>query len=254
MKWPSFRKAGGLLAVLFGAILLAPIAEAKPLVADLSTYRVSITSDFRGTRIFLFGARGTTGQVVVAVRGPKANFLVRKKERVLGMWLVREQVKFLQVPQYYALYSTAPLDFITAPELRRSLELGLGALDMPTEQVKEMKPAEIEKFREQLRNVQSSQMLYSEQRNPVRFIGETLFKADLLFPDSILPGDYIADVYLIDGAGIAASQSVPIRVRKRGLEAFLSRAAHENPLSYGLSAVLIAALAGWSAHRLFRRL
>ena len=261
LTWHAASRADGSracwrvsLAIVF-ALLCAPAAQAKPLVADLSAYRIPITSDFRGTRIFLYGARGATGQVVVAVRGPKTNYLVRKKERVLGMWLVRKQVTFTQVPQYYALYSTAPLDFITTPQLRQAMGLGTQSIPMQISSQSDGLPPEVmDEFRAKFRAQQQSQMLYSEQGTPVRFIGETLFKADILFPDSIMPGDYIADVYLVDGSGIAASQSVPIRVRKRGLEAFVSRAAADWPLAYGICAVLIAAISGWGAHRLFRRL
>jgi uncharacterized protein (TIGR02186 family) len=241
------------LLVLAGFISLP--AQAKPLVADISGYRVNITSDFRGTRLFLFGARGATGQVVVVVRGPETTYLVQKKERVLGMWLVREQVRFMDVPQYYSIYSSAPLDFITSPELRRQLGLGLQFVPMTLEAPRpDLTGEALDAFRARLRSHQQEQMLYSDQSIPVRFIGETLFKSDILFPDSIRPGQYIADVYLVDGNGIAASQSIPIRVRKRGLEAFISRAAHEWPLFYGLCAVFIAGISGWAAHRLFRRI
>lgn len=239
-------------------LLLASSAQAaKPLVADLSAYKIAIDSDFRGTRLFLFGARGSVGQVVVAVRGPESSYIVRKKERVLGMWLVRKQAHFQHVPHYYALYSTAPLDLLTTPDLRRALALGLGALPMQAmigdKRTAELTPQEVDAFRMALRGQKARQLLYTEQTTPVRFIGETLFKAELAFPDSIQPGDYVADVYLLDGSGIVASQSVPIRVRKRGLEATLSSAAHDSPLLYGLAAVLLAMVAGWGGHRLFRR-
>lgn len=245
------------IALALGALAFcsASAAHAKPLVADLSTYRVNIASDFRGTRLFLFGARGATGQVVAVIRGAESNYLVQKKERVLGMWLVREQARFTNVPQYYSIYSSAPLDFITSPELRRKLGLGLQFVPMNLESPRpDLSAKSLDAFREQLRAHQQTQMLYSDQSTPVRFIGETLFKSDILFPDSIRPGEYIADVYLLDGSGVAASQSIPIRVRKRGLEAFISRAAHEWPLTYGICAVLIAAISGWAAHRLFRRM
>ncbi len=244
-----------LCAVAWGFAL--PAQAAKPLVADLSAYKIPINSSFRGTRLFLFGARGSAGQVVVVVRGPEAAYMVRKKERVLGMWLVRKQAAFDHVPQYYTLASTAPLDLITTPNLRRELALGLGALPMPLQQSGKnggLAPQELESFRSALRRQKADSLLYTEQPSPVRFIGDTLFKAEIAFPDSIQQGNYIADVYLLDGSGIVASQSVPIRVRKRGVEAFLSLAAHDHPLLYGLSAVLLALVSGWAAHRLFRRI
>ncbi len=255
----SRHKAGMtmIVALLIPLFFALPAFAAKPLVADLSAYKIAINSDFRGTRLFLFGARGSVGQVVVAVRGPDASYIVRKKERVFGMWLVRKQAQFQHVPHYYAIYSTAPLDLLTTPDLRRALGLGLGALSMAAKtsdpRTAALSSGELDAFRVALREQKARQLLYSEQTTPVRFIGETLFKAALSFPDSIQPGNYVADVYLLDGSGIVASQSVPIRVRKRGLEAALSEAAHDFPLLYGLASVALAMLAGWGAHRAFRR-
>src|SRR5690606_6886826 len=103
------------------------------------------------------------------------------------------------------------------PELRRQLNLGTQFIPMTALAKDEALSDDIvNEFRQQFRTRQQGQMLYSDQSTPVRFIGETLFKSDILFPDSIRPGEYIADVYLVDGTGVAASQSIPIRVRKRG--------------------------------------
>jgi len=46
---------------------------------------------------------------------------------------------------------------------------------------------------------------------------------------------------------------LPLRVIKTGIEDSITRAAHENPLSYGLFAVLLALITGWSASLIFRR-
>jgi uncharacterized protein (TIGR02186 family) len=258
MKWSPFDSApiwACLAFILFGALAIAPrMAHAKALVADLSAYRIPIASDFRGTRIFLFGSRGVSGQVVVVVRGPNQNYMVRKKEQVLGMWLVRQQVEFENVPQFYTLASTAPLDFISSPELRSQLQLGVEALPLKPIHALHIPDVQLSEFQNALRTHQTDQLLYSETASPVRFIGDTLFKADILFPDNIRPGDYVADVYLLDGSGLNATQSIPIRVRKRGLEATLSRGAHETPLLYGLGAVTLAMLFGWAAHRIFQRI
>jgi len=49
-------------------------------------------------------------------------------------------------------------------------------------------------------------------------------------------------------------QDSQIEVSKAGVERLLFRMAHDQPLLYGLIALLIAAVAGWGASELFRRM
>ena len=90
-------------------------ASAQPVVADLSSNRVSITSSFTGADIVLFGVREGGGDVIVVVRGPPQERLVRQKQRVAGIWVNRKQMIFGNVPGYYALATTRPLAEITDP-------------------------------------------------------------------------------------------------------------------------------------------
>ena len=52
---------------------------------------------------------------------------------------------------------------------------------------------------------------------------------------------------------MVAAQTTPLFVRKDGLGDNIARLAHEQPLGYGIAAVLIALTAGWTAGFVFRR-
>ncbi len=91
------------LLALMLSILPLPALAVTPIVADISNYRIDIDSGFNGTRIFLFGARNDNGDVVVVVRGPRKDFMVRKKEQIMGIWMNRERMKFFNVPDFYAI-------------------------------------------------------------------------------------------------------------------------------------------------------
>src|SRR5687767_9721209 len=87
-------------------LLLSTSAFATPLVADLSNYRIDIDSRFNGTRIFLFGARNDNGDIVVVVRGPSKNYIVRRKEEVAGIWVNRDRMRLFDVPDFYTVASS----------------------------------------------------------------------------------------------------------------------------------------------------
>ena len=85
-------------------------------------------------------------------------------------------------------------------------------------------------------------------------MAETLFKTVIEFPDDIPPGDYTAEIYLISGNEVAGMQSIPIKVVKSGLDAFVYAYAHDHPIFYGISAVVLSLSAGWFVGRDFERI
>src|SRR3546814_15352488 len=88
----------------------AEAAPADPLVVDLSSHLVAITTGFTGTDVLLFGATQGEGHIVVIVEGPHSNLAVRRKEQVLGIWVNREEVTFRNVPTFYQVKASDLLD------------------------------------------------------------------------------------------------------------------------------------------------
>lgn len=226
-------------------------APAAPLVADLSTYRIDMDAYFTGTRVFLFGARNDAGDVVAVVRGPARDFILRKKERFAGLWINRGRMKFFGVPAFYAVASSRKLEEIAPPSLLKQLGIGERALLSPPADPKLLN--DFSEYAPAFLDYQQRQKLYT-QTDMVRFMGETLFKMDVDFPDNIPPGDYTAEIYLINDARIIGMQTMPISVVKTGLDAWLYTTAHQRPVLYGAAAVLLALGIGWAAGRIFEKI
>ncbi len=83
-------------AVLLAAALLATPAPAERIVADLDQNRISITTGFDGSEIFVFGAVKREApapedapplDVIVVVIGPSEPVVVRRKRRQAGVWV-----------------------------------------------------------------------------------------------------------------------------------------------------------------------
>src|SRR5690606_22302578 len=103
-------------------------ASAQQLIADLSKHRVAITTGFTGDDVLLFGATEGPGDVVVVVRGPIGEVVVREKEQIAGIWVNRRQVLFTNVPEFYALASSAPLDTLVPTGVAARNEIGTAHL------------------------------------------------------------------------------------------------------------------------------
>lgn len=241
------------LAVLFLALLGLPAAASanNPLVADLSNYRINIDSGFSGTRLFLFGARNDNGDVVVVIRGPNRHYTIRKKEQIAGVWVNTQSMKFKYVPDFYVVASSKPLEQVQAASLFKQLRIGTDTLLRQPDSPEAM-PAYL-MFSQAFYRHQQERRLYLDKPVEVSFMGETLFKTQIDFPDTIPKGDYTAEIYLISEGELVGVQTTPIRVAKIGLDAFLFDYAHNNPLMYGISAVVIALCAGWGVGRLFEK-
>ena len=98
--------ASGPGATTFAQTDPAPAFEER-MEIGISTDEIAITSDFRGADLTIFGAiEGYDAallaqgkyDIVVALEGPKDNATVRKKERVLGIWINTRSMTFELVP------------------------------------------------------------------------------------------------------------------------------------------------------------
>lgn len=239
-----------LLFLVSGLWFLAP-AYAAPIVADISNYSIAMDANFTGTRMFLFGARNDTGDVVVVVRGPAKDFLIRKKEKVAGVWVNQSRMKFFGVPVFYSIGSSRPLEDIDSSSLFARLGIGENTLLANYSLGKNI--SDIADFSHAFLTSHYAKRLYQPSVHKLDFMAETLFKTTIEFPDTIPPGEYTAEIYLISDGDITGMQTIPIQVDKSGIDAFLYNYAHNFPALYGISAIVIALAAGWFAGRLFEK-
>ena len=107
------HKRLGLAAVLMLASMALPARaqdDARPETIEigLSTDSVAITSNFAGADLTIFGAldnadplvaRQGRYDVIVVLEGPARPVVVRRKNRILGMWINTESLTFVNVPK-----------------------------------------------------------------------------------------------------------------------------------------------------------
>ncbi|HTP78582.1 MAG TPA: TIGR02186 family protein [Rhizomicrobium sp.] len=236
------------------ALCAIPAFAAEDLVSGLSQDTVEITSNYTGTDIVVFGAiehLEDTGlnDVIVIVRGPDASVTVRKKDRVAGIWLNRDQATLQDMPTYYYLASTRPLTAIAAAYTLKRYGIGLSNL-APTRIFAHHDP---EPFRQALIRHKQQDGLYGETPTGVEFLSPTLFRVHVPVPATVTRGQYNAEVYLFRDGNVVSAQSTPLFIDQTGLERRLFNLAHSSPLAYGLFAVLMAGTLGWLSSVIFRR-
>ena len=239
-----------LLAVAFLAFPASARAEA--LVADLSSHLIAITTGFQGSELLLFGATDGEGDVVVLVRGPEESLKVRRKDRIGGIWVNRDEVTFEKVPVFFRMASNRPVgDFVPYTLLSRH-QLGLRFLELPVAEPTVLQ-ADIVSFRAALLRGKSREGFYAPGEGKVTFLGERLFRTNVVFPPNVPTGTYKIEVFLIRDGHVVGAQTTPLIVSKVGLGAEVFLFAHRHAAFYGILSVILAMLAGWLGAVAFRK-
>jgi uncharacterized protein (TIGR02186 family) len=254
------------LTFLFASLLLslgltAAAEEQRPEVvqSDISMREISIQSNFTGVEIVLFGSIDFSKapapdekpyDVIMVVRGPDRPLVVRRKERIAGLWMNGDSKTFSAVPDFYAVLASRPFRAIASEETLKPLGIGFANLDYG----KTVKGDNTDdEFRANLIRLQQERRLFQESDDAIGFIGRSLFRGSVDLPVNVPIGRYTTQVFLFrDGKLLSQSQS-SLQVHKVGLERVVYMLAYRYPLTYGLLAVLIAMSAGLLAWTAFRR-
>lgn len=243
-------------ATLTLALLLAlprPGTAAERLVADLDDHLVAITTGFTGTELLLFGSIDGDGEVVVVVHGPKERVTVRRKDRIAGIWVNREERGFQRVPAFYHVAATAPEAALDLPDtaLERH-QIGIDHLRLRL--VEGETRAERDDFATAIVRNKIRVGHYSSVPGRVEWRGGRLFRTSVLIPANVPVGTYTIETLLVSDGEVVSAQTTPLFVNKEGFGAQLFRAAHNYAALYGLGAILIAGFAGVAASWAFRKI
>lgn len=235
-------------------------AAAERLITSLSSHQVLVSLSFTGIELVLFGAiepdkqpvqRKSGYNIIVTVAGPRENMVVRRKDRVVGIWTNAESQPFERAPAYLAVLSNKPLDEIAPAEMLRRMEIGFNIV--PRAYVAAGIQSGDETFRDALIRLRKQRRLFIEETSAVTFLTPTLFRATIKLPAEAPVGTYDVDVRLFADEIALARANSALEVVKVGVEAFIASAAQNHGILYGLFTTLMALATGWFASIVFRR-
>lgn len=268
-----------LTAVMIGHVSLAraqtqptspasTTAPAKPrpenVEADVSTRSVAVTSSFTGTEIVVFGAidnaRHLTSneeqyEIVITLEGARQRLVARRKSNVTGIWVNTESVTFADVPSYYAIASTRPLDEIADPIVLRQRDIGFEQIPMQPERgwATGLSTADLRKFKSAVIRLKRKERLYVDSEFGVRFVGRNLFRATIDLPANVPVGPLATRVFLFRNGQLIDTFESRVQLAREGIERYLYDFAFSYPMLYGIAAVMIAIGAGLAASSIFQR-
>jgi uncharacterized protein (TIGR02186 family) len=257
----AFTAAAFLSLMLSAAPAKAQTPLAEGIQIGLSTDNVSITAGFSGADLTIFGslenpdplvARQGRYDVIVVLEGPPRPVVVRRKDRILGVWVNLESETFENVPMSYSVATTRPMQDITEPNSYKQLSLGASSLYMQPADASD-NPAPIEEFTKALRERKAATGLYSENVGGVQFLSQNLFRATVRLAPNVPVGTHKARAFLFKSGVFIKESSAQLEIRKSGFEQSIFRVAHNYSFLYGIFAILLALVTGWLGRLVFRR-
>ena len=250
-------------ALAVGAAFAVTDAQAERLIVSVSNHRVTVTPNYSGEELVLFGsvekddstpANRSNYDLVVTVSGPRADMVTRRKERRFGIWVNNDYRQFLKVPTYLAIFSNRPFEAIAPPEVQRRQQLGLNNV-LLTQRVgpdyADVVPNDA--FRSAFVRLRSQHGLYREATSAVTFLTPTLFRTGIPLPGEVPIGTYDVDIKLFAGGALVTRTDTAFEIVKVGFEQFVATTAHQNGFIYGLVTAFMALMTGWMASIVFRK-
>jgi uncharacterized protein (TIGR02186 family) len=257
-----WRAVALLLAGLAATIAEAP-AAAERLIVSVSNHRVTVTPNYSGEELVLFGsvekdadtpANRATYDLVVTIIGPRADMVTRRKERRFGIWINADYRQFLKVPSYLAVFANRPLDDIASPEVQRRQQLGLNNMIL-TQRVgpdfADVVPND--PFRSAFVRLRAERGLYREDASAVTFLTPTLFRTGIPLPAAVPIGTYEVEIKLFSNGVFVAKTETAFEIVKVGFEQFVATNARQNGFIYGLITTVMALMSGWMASIVFAK-
>ena len=245
------RIISGILACAFLALVSLPVVG---LVTDLSNRRIEIRYSFDGAELILFGAVGSSAvdpvndkfDIVVVVRGPEVETVVRRKEKVGIIWINNDELAFPSAPGYYAVAASRKLADIAHPTVFASYGIGFDNLPLIARTDRGLVEPNAE-FRAALYRLRAKDDLYRQERDSVTLVAEGLFRTDVFLPANVPVGQFQVETFVFQEGSLKARNRILLSVDKEGFERAAYDFAHEYPFLYGLLAVVVALSAGWFA-------
>ncbi len=268
MLRPILRLASRLLLLLAPPLVIVLVliltvlpARGSEIIGALSQSRVSLTANFSGSEILIFGAirhaaalSEAEGEpdydIIITIEGPRHPVSIWRKARTLGIWTNVESVSMGSVPSFHAVATTAPLERILTAEENAEHRISTAHAIRPEQATGDV--ADIDSFTEALIRLRAREGAYQALDRWIFLDRNVLFRTTVALPANLTEGGYTTRMYLVRDGEVVHQYRTAIFVRKEGLERWLHQLAYDRPLVYGLLALIIALVAGWGASAAFR--
>jgi len=249
------KRCLGILWLLGYVVIAAPL-RAQGAAPDFLVVpdRVEIGAFYRGSQVLVSGTIPAGAEAVVEVIGRETAEEVLRKGRRGGLWMNVGELEVRGVPSLYLVMSTSPGLLSGAT---RDAAWGYPALTRKMEFAGPVTEQEQAEFRDQFIKLKESQDLFGVFPGALTVsLGpgdRRTVKGSFTLPTMIKPDTYRVCLSVIEQGRVVAVDPGELTVVMAGFPAMLMELARTHALLYGVLAVAIAIVTGFSMGYLFKK-
>lgn len=230
-------------------LLCAAGTLGQPSAVKITPRVVEVGTFYDGARVRVEGAAAPRSKVIIAITGSDREERFKQKTRFGPVWLNAGRVRISGAPSLILRFSTGPVAALLGKETLASLRLDEASLTARMQiEPPPPDPAGDAALRSAYLALKKGEGIYNFGDGGVS-IDESdecaAYQLEFHWPAKAPPARYTVHVYEIRDGAVIAQESVPLAVVRSGFPAWLAGLAENHASMYGLTAVLIAALAGF---------
>jgi uncharacterized protein (TIGR02186 family) len=249
------------LTALWGGGATAVTPEARQTVVTAASKNlIEIGLSYRGDQVYFFGVNPVPGSdLVIKLTAEKEEAIkLSVKGRVGPFWMTVKQYEVTGAPFIYKIHATKPLKEVISPAIAQELELGYPAIrqQMKMDLIRgTAAPDDAENVFKGILKIKERANLYNIVEDPARLqVAEgKLFKHYFRFPAAATEGRYQVESFCFQKGQLVGYGKDVIDIKKVGLEHWLTDTSQNQPVFFGIMAVLIAMGAGLLVGFIFRK-
>jgi len=251
-----------MIAILLVAALLDAGGTARePLSCKVTPEVIEVGSFYNGVNLRVEGVAAARSRVIITVVGSDREERFNKKARFGPVWINSGRVRISGVPSLFLRFSTEPVAAMLGCEdiARRGLDEGSFTARMHIEPRSRDGRGDAA-IRSDYLALKRNEGGYSFGNAGVAMdqAGECArFALQFRWPKCAPPAEYEVRVYEVVDGSVTREVAVPLAVVRTGFPAWMAGLAENRASLYGLTAVLIGALAGFGIDflttRIFRK-
>ena len=248
-----------IMTVSAPAWAVSPESSPKVLTAA-SKNKIEIGLFYKGDRVHFFGVNPVPGSdLIIRLTAAKDEELKLSVKGKFGpFWMTVKQYAVTGAPFMYKIHASKPIKDIISTATAQELELGFPAIKKRMEMHLirgEAAPEDADLVFNGLLKIKKDANLYNIEEGLERLeVTEgRLFSHYFRFPPAATEGKYLVESFSFTNGELVGYGKDEIHIRKVGLEAWLTNAAQNYPLAYGIGAVLFAMGAGLLVGMIFRK-
>ena len=207
--------------------------------------QVKVGPFFKGSQAVVTAELPECAGVIVKFFGKDKEIILNEKGKKAFIWLNVAQVTIRNAPSIYILTSTDRLDNICSDTIQNKETLGYNALNdrIVFESTSSLRGNEFEEFIK----FNENSGCYSIDNNAEIILnsdGRKTLKATIEIPSFISPDEYLIELYCFNAGNLIDKAVLTLSVEEVGLPLFIKNLAMNSPAIYGISAIIVAMIAG----------